>query len=568
MTDINFREIPLSEISPNPKNPRKAFTGPKFDELVASIKEKGVIEPIIVRPVNGKKAPFEIVAGERRFKALSQIAAENSGAGQVAIPAIVRKLTDDEAYDFMLIENLQREDLTEREEAESFKAYVARHGEESLPALAEKTGIRPGYIRGRLKVLELPAKVLKLWEKGELAFGHLQQLLRIVSAREKERDELIRWLLQQLKWERTVSVKELASHIDDMAPALGGAFFKTSEICSSCSENSTVQRDLFDIEAKGGHCLNATCFKKRQADWLTENWKTTAIAKKAGTNGFKFSDDVRAHRNINSFYNWLGATAHQPGAKCKSCQSFITVLEISGKVDEEKACAGDKSCYNAVTSDRSAKEKKTGERDPEAPRASWHGTYFRDVFFRKRIHEKIAEADPKAPELEVLKLFCLIKSNRDAREAVAKELKIRDGYMTSHASLDNAILALATDKAAALLPVAIEAGLLEGQVSISEAEGGLGVGGRSRRGAAELLGVDLAKEFSVSEDYLAKKTKAEILAFIRTFKIYAEAKQLMKVCHAGMDPEKLKKSELIELILKSGVDLVGKVPAEILKVKS
>src|SRR3989304_3191232 len=112
-----FLETPLEELSSNPRNPRKGFTGPKFDELLASIKEKGVIEPIIVR--TKKAGGYEVVAGERRLRASSQ-------AGLQTIPAIVRELTDEQAFDFMLIENLQREDLTEAEEAQSFQSYVGR----------------------------------------------------------------------------------------------------------------------------------------------------------------------------------------------------------------------------------------------------------------------------------------------------------------------------------------------------------------------------------------------------------------------------------------------------------
>lgn len=132
----NFCEIELTKICPNPKNPRRHYDARKLEELTASVKSKGVIEPIIVRPLKKGKAQYEIVAGERRFRAAA-------AAGLATIPAIVRELTDDDAYDFMLIENLQRDDLTEREEAESFKGYIGRHGEDAIAALAGKTGISP-----------------------------------------------------------------------------------------------------------------------------------------------------------------------------------------------------------------------------------------------------------------------------------------------------------------------------------------------------------------------------------------------------------------------------------------
>ena len=150
-----FELIPLTEIVPSSMNPRKDFSGPEFDQLCASINSVVVIEPIIVRRLNGKKGPFEIVAGERRFKASVKL-------GLPTIPAVVRELSDEAAYDFMLIENLQRADLTELEEAQSFKAWADKHkGDGAVKELGEKTGIRPPYIRTRIAALTLPKPVLE-----------------------------------------------------------------------------------------------------------------------------------------------------------------------------------------------------------------------------------------------------------------------------------------------------------------------------------------------------------------------------------------------------------------------
>lgn len=150
-----YFEIPLDKIKFNPANPRKHCDKKALDELTASVAAQGILEPIIVRPLDGPTGPYEIVAGERRFRAAG-------AAGLEKIPAIVRTLTDDEAFDVMMIENLQRADLTEREEAESFKAYIdARGGEDAIGALAEKTGTPAGYIRSRVRVKELRAQGLQ-----------------------------------------------------------------------------------------------------------------------------------------------------------------------------------------------------------------------------------------------------------------------------------------------------------------------------------------------------------------------------------------------------------------------
>ena len=123
-------QIPLCQIVSSPNNPRKSFAGEKFNDLVESIRTKGVIEPIIVRPeITGNEGGnFEIVAGERRYRATILISKDPV---KDTIPAMVRELTNEEAFDFMLIENLQRENLTPLEEAESFKTYVIVRGLES-----------------------------------------------------------------------------------------------------------------------------------------------------------------------------------------------------------------------------------------------------------------------------------------------------------------------------------------------------------------------------------------------------------------------------------------------------
>lgn len=220
-----YVELALETIRPRPRNPRKSCDQKKLQELADSIKQKGVIEPIIVRIVKGK-AGYEIVAGDRRFKA-------SKLAGLTGIPAIIRELTDDEAYDFMLVENLQREDLTEREEAESFKAYLGRHGEDGIPNLAEKTGISPAYIRSRVRVLELPANVLKAWDSGKLVYGHLQQLLRIAGDPQALK-EITNRLMRSANYgdAELATVHQLHGWINDLAPALSGAFFPMKEACA------------------------------------------------------------------------------------------------------------------------------------------------------------------------------------------------------------------------------------------------------------------------------------------------------------------------------------------------
>ena len=538
-----LREIPLAELSGNPKNPRKLFTGPKRDELMASIKEKGVIEPIIVRPKKLKNTNYKIVAGERRFLASEML-------GLKTIPAIVRELTDDQAFEFMLIENLQREDLTEFEEAESFKLYVGKHGEEGIRELGQKTGISSRYIRRRLAVLGLPGYTIEAWKKGRLRYGHLEQLLRVKESPKLK--ELFRAAIAENTWRGQTTVEELRREIDNQSPSLSLAYFPLRGCeggCETCPKNSAVQRELFGIEeTKGVRCLDPACFKKKQNDWLLAHWKESPPGKKYGTNGFRFRDKVGYNDHESVRYHF------KPDEKCKACPHFLTIIHETGEPaqGDEQECFN-KPCLRARISKVRGEErtKEKTERKPGEPRATWHGEYFRDIFLSKRIPEALAKLDPAGPVARALLLASAIHGHYS-------ELKSNEQY-------SGAILMKTPKEIDAAIAQTLQEIILSGQHVGASRYNGWGTKGR--RIVAEYLGIDLAKGYAVDKDYLEKKTKGEIIAFGKKFKIFSDpkAKAYLQKKLKGRDVDKLKKGELVDLVLKSGVELVGKVPAEILK---
>jgi ParB/RepB/Spo0J family partition protein len=550
----NYLEIPLEELSSNPRNPRKRFAGPGFDELVASVKEKGVIEPIIVRP--RKAGGYEIVAGERRLRASLDI-------GLKTIPAIVRELTDEQAFDFMLIENLQREDLTEAEEAQSFQLYVGRHGEKGTLELAGRTGISPRYIRRRMAVLHLPEYVLEGWRKGKLKYGHLEQFLRVKDAPAKVKELFRLAAVQEDRWTNPATVEELKRRIDSDSPGLGLAYFPiTPEGCEACPKNSMVQRDLFGIDDAGkSRCLDPACFKKKQNDWLLARWKESPPGKKYGTSGFRFQDKVGYNEHETVRYHF------PPDEKCKACPHFLTIIDATGEPirGDEQECFN-KACLRSripkARGETTAKGKK--ERKPGEPRVSWHGEYFRDAFLMKRLPDLIPTFNPDDEKVKTLLLVGAIHGNDQAKLAVQGVLGIKDPRYSfySQAKLDARILKLSWPQVKPLIREAIKAIILEGQIG-----GYSGFGTASRYLASRFLGVDLGKEWAMTEDYLQKKTKAEILGLGVKLKIFADpkAKDYLQRKLKGRGVGKLKKGELVDLVLKSGVELTGKVPDEILK---
>lgn len=158
--------IRLKSIKVNPYQPRKLFDENAIQELSESIKEHGVLQPIIVRKVN---TMYEIVVGERRFRAASL-------AGLVEIPAVVRQLTDEQSMEMAILENLQREDLTPIEEAEAYQKLM-----DNLSLTQEQLAFRLGksrpHIANHLRLLSLPDVVRKLIMDGKLSMGHGRTLL-------------------------------------------------------------------------------------------------------------------------------------------------------------------------------------------------------------------------------------------------------------------------------------------------------------------------------------------------------------------------------------------------------
>lgn len=157
---LGFSVISLSLIDRNSFNPRKVFNEEALEELALSIKGKGVIQPIVVRPVGNR---YEIVCGERRFRA-SLI------AGMENIPACIKELSDDEAEEYAITENLQRKDVSPLEEAEAFSKLVSG-GKYDINSLAIKFGKSEAFIRGRLKLVNLIMEFRNMLEKDAINIG-------------------------------------------------------------------------------------------------------------------------------------------------------------------------------------------------------------------------------------------------------------------------------------------------------------------------------------------------------------------------------------------------------------
>jgi ParB family chromosome partitioning protein len=167
-------DVPIELIRPNPEQPRRAFGPEELAELASSIRERGVLQPILVRPMPGQEKAYQIIAGERRWRAAQQ-------AGLRAIPALVRDLADQEVMEVALIENIQRADLNALEEARGYDAMAQRF-QRSPDSIAKVVGKSRSHVANTLRLMRLPGAVQAHLEQGRLTAGHARALLEVADA--------------------------------------------------------------------------------------------------------------------------------------------------------------------------------------------------------------------------------------------------------------------------------------------------------------------------------------------------------------------------------------------------
>ena len=178
-------ELLLETIRPNPYQPRKRMDEEKLAELMSSIREHGVLQPIVVRAALPRG--YEIVAGERRFRAVERL-------GMSRIPAIVRTISDKQAMEIALIENLQREDLNPIEVAEAY-ANVMKHFDLTQEEMSVRVGQSRSHVANMLRLLTLPAELRADVSRGTISMGHARALLSLSD--ESARTILARKIVQE-----------------------------------------------------------------------------------------------------------------------------------------------------------------------------------------------------------------------------------------------------------------------------------------------------------------------------------------------------------------------------------
>jgi len=367
-----IQEVSLSSIKPSKANPRRRIDDAALAELAANIATHGVLQPILVRPVTGND--FQIVCGERRWRA-SKI------AGKGTIPARIVTLSDAEALEFAVIENLQREDVHELDQANGFKALMQQDPNlYTVETIAAKVGRSVSFIYQRLKLAELTPSVQKAFYEGKLTAGHAIEIARLQSA-DQERalrecfpgHNTTNAILKE-KDPRPLGVRDLRDWIQrEVHLSLANAPFDVNDTglvatagpCSTCPKRSGANPLLFaDSIPRKDVCTDRECFSRKVSALVQIRVKQ---AEDAGEKPARVSDS----------YPFYGHKA-QPGVTYRSdyheakaageCPTTTAAIMVEGKQAGRKlfVCTNPKCQTHAphsvgLTPQEKAERKKQAE---------------------------------------------------------------------------------------------------------------------------------------------------------------------------------------------------------------
>ena len=222
---VVIKQIPLAQIGANPDQPRKTFKDAELNDLAASIREKGVLQPILLRAVVGRPYNYEIVAGERRFRA-SKLAGLNE------IPAVIKKLDDNNAMEIALIENVQRENLDPIEEAAAYKNLIEKCNYD-MADVSRLIGKSESYIRNAMRLMDLPDAVREMVSRGEISASHARTIA-VAENPTKLAHEIV---------ENKMSVADVATRVKNVKRAGKSRGFSSKTI-----DEKTVKKIENDIQ--------------------------------------------------------------------------------------------------------------------------------------------------------------------------------------------------------------------------------------------------------------------------------------------------------------------------------
>jgi ParB family transcriptional regulator, chromosome partitioning protein len=223
----NARRVAIEFLKPNPRNPRRNFAETELDELAASMRERGIIQPIVVRPLRGATDSYEIIAGERRWRAAQR-------AGLHVVPIVQLDVNDGEALELAIIENVQRADLNPLEEAMGYQS-LATEFDHSQDAIAKIVGKSRSHVANTLRLLKLPEPVKAYIAAGKISAGHARMLIG-----QPDPERIAREIV-----ERGLNVRQVEALAQDRAQAAGKSV-KARKRATKDADTAALEKRLSD----------------------------------------------------------------------------------------------------------------------------------------------------------------------------------------------------------------------------------------------------------------------------------------------------------------------------------
>jgi ParB family chromosome partitioning protein len=401
--------IALSLIRESSTNPRRHFDEKGMEDLVASVKESGVITPLLLRPkANGKGSLYEIVAGARRFRAAKK-------AHLLEVPANIRELDDDRALELQTIENLQREDVHPLDEALGYQALLKRPGYEVL-SIAEKVGKSASYVYQRLKLAELIPEAQKRFLEGDITAGHAILIARLQP---KDQKEVLTEGLRTFDNDGVVSVRNLAHWIErEIHLDLSGASWPLADAllvekagaCTVCPKRTGANPLLFPEISKKDTCTDRVCFHAKAQAFIAR--QAAELEKESGTKPALVS--AASAYSGNDQKSWPKGTLTRldwKESKEGNCKNTVPAVVVAtdyynardGGLTIGKAinACTNKRCKKHFPSSRSSYDSGSSYRPPAPTKAQKAAEEKRkakleeQTIVRQRVFNKVLEAAPK-----------------------------------------------------------------------------------------------------------------------------------------------------------------------------
>ncbi len=256
----NQRRVPIEYVRPNPRNPRRNFSEAELDDLAASIKERGIIQPVVVRSIAGAKDAYEIIAGERRWRAAQR-------AGLHDVPIVLLEVSDSEALELAIIENVQRTDLNPLEEAGGYQALASEY-DHSHDDIAKIVGKSRSHVTNTLRLLKLPELVKAYINAGKITAGAARMLIGASDPEEMAREIV----------DRGLNVRQVEALAKDRRKKSGKSVSKRAP---KRRRHPRARTTRFRCARPGGHGRSSRQ-RRRAADPLSQSRSTRRCAATAG----------------------------------------------------------------------------------------------------------------------------------------------------------------------------------------------------------------------------------------------------------------------------------------------